>query len=83
MVKWKIGAIIGIIWSMVSICVCVIFPVGVTNSLIFIILTLPASVPILLAIPREISPALFIYVIPILGILIGGSIGYLIDKFNY
>ena len=59
---------------------------GANSPIIFLILTLPASIPILLGYYAEdivdFSGSLIVCLIPIIGVLIGMGIGYLIDRFK-
>ena len=88
--KWKIGLICGIIWGIVSFYFWMMLSGGPTSSdnpsIIFNILTLPVSIPLLIGYYFEdiidISGSLIVCFIPITGALIGTGIGYLIDRFK-
>ncbi|MCK5466668.1 hypothetical protein KAI56_04230 [Candidatus Parcubacteria bacterium] len=88
--KWKIGLICGMIWGIVSFYFWMMLTGGPSSSadpsVIFLILTLPASIPLLVSYYIEdsvdISGSLVICLIPITGALIGAGIGHLIDRFK-
>jgi len=90
MSKWKIGLICGIIWGIVSFYFWMMLSGGPASGanppIIFLILTLPASMPILIGYYTEdiidLSGSLIVCSIPIIGALIGAGIGYLIDRFK-
>ena len=88
--KWKVGLICGVVWGMVSFYFWMMLAGGPSSStnppVIFLILTLPASIPLLVSYYIEdvvdFSGSLVICLIPITGALIGIGIGYLIDRFK-
>ena len=89
---WIICAIAGGIWGLISLGLWIMSSGGPTSGvnppITFMILTLPASIPILIAYYLDeygiIYPSgtLLVCSIPIFGALIGGGIGYLIDKYK-
>ena len=85
--KWKSGLICGIIWGIVSFYFWMMLSGGPTSSdnpsIVFGILTLPASIPLLIGYYIiDFSGTLTVCLIPITGALIGMGIGYLIDRFK-
>jgi len=83
--KWKIGAIAGGIWGLISFVAWIMASGGPTSSanppIIFVILTLPASIPVLIAYYIiDIPGTLIVYSIPIFGAVIGALIGYAYGK---
>ena len=86
MSKWKIGIIIGVIWGVISFYLWMMLSGGSISSanppITFVILTLPASIPILIAYYKVIdfSGTLLVCLIPITGALIGAGTGCLVDK---
>ena len=89
---WIICAIAGGIWGLISLGLWIMSSGGPTSSanlpITFMILTLPASIPILISYYLDeygiidLSGTLLVCSIPIFGALIGGGTGYLIDKYK-
>ena len=90
MKTWIIGAIVGGIWGIISLVLGILISGGPTSSanppIAFMILTLPASLLLLLSSYLEeyeiirISGTFLVFSIPILGILIGALISYVYGK---
>ena len=86
--KWKIGLICGIIWGIVSFYFWMMSSGGPTSDanppIIFLILTLPVSILILIDYYAEdvvdFSGGLMVCLIPVTGALIGAGAGYLVDR---
>jgi len=86
--KWtKIGAIIGGIWGLISLVLWLLASGGPTSSanppITFVILTLPASIPILISYyVIELPGTVIVCSIPIFGIVIGALIGHAYEKWR-
>jgi hypothetical protein len=83
----KRGAIIGGVWGLISFVLWILASGGPTSSanppIIFVILTLPASIPILISYYIiELPGTLIVCSIPLFGILIGALIGYASKKWG-
>jgi len=89
--KWKkIGGIAGCSWALISLALWSLASGGPTSGanppVIFMILTLPASIPILVSYYLfeyrviDISGTLLVCLIPIFGIIIGVLIGHSYEK---
>ena len=93
MYKWTIiGAIVGGIWGLISLVLWILASGGPTSSanpsIAFMILTLPASILLLISYYLDeygiirISSTLLVFSIPIFGILIGALISYIYKKWR-
>ena len=90
MKTWIIGAIVGGIWGIISLVLWLLISGGPTSGanppIAFMILTLPASILLLISSYLEeyeiirISGTFLVFSIPILGILIGALISYVYGK---
>lgn len=91
--KWTIiGAIVGGIWGLISLVLWILTSGGPTSSanpsIAFMILTLPASILILISSYLDeygiirISSTLLVFSIPIFGIVIGALISYIYKKWG-
>jgi len=86
--KWvKRGMIIGGVWGLLSLVLWILASGGPTSSanpsITFMILTLPASIPILITYYIvDLPGTLIVCSIPIFGILIGALIGYAYEKWR-
>lgn len=92
MKTWKIGALIGGVWGLISFVLWIMSSGGPSSGanppIIFMILTLPASIPILIAYYLseyeliDISSTFLVCSIPLFGIVIGALIGQRYEKWK-
>ena len=80
-----IGGFIGFLWGIISLILWIMTSGGPTSGanppISFVILTLPASIPILISYYFiDLPGTLIIFLIPLLGTIMGVLVGYLYNK---